>query len=119
MPDDRKVTHSAAAESRPTDWAAGLFEANQRAFGRWFQGAIALSQEVAQFAQSRLQEDMAAWMALTGARNPADVMTCQQRFAERTVACYAEEIRKLSQMMIAARTEGPAASQQQQRGATE
>jgi Phasin protein len=106
MPDEGKAPRAAAAKSQAADWGAGLFEANQEACGRWLQGLVALSQEVAQFMQSRLQEDMAAWMALASLRHPEEAMKCQQRFVERTVAHYADEIAKLSQMMFTLGSEG-------------
>ena len=50
-----------------------LLEANGRAFARWFNGMNALSQEIAQFTQNRLQEDMAAWStAATIPRTPSN-----------------------------------------------
>ena len=83
-----------------------LLEVNQRAFARWLNGMNGLSQEIAQFTQSRLQEDMAAWSALTSCNNPQDAFECQRRFAEKAAAGYLAEVTKLSAMMISLANEG-------------
>jgi len=83
-----------------------LLEANQRALTRWFHGVSALSQEIAEFTQNRLQEDMAAWSTLASCTNPEDAFECQRRFAEKATAGCAAEIAKLSQMMMNLANEG-------------
>ena len=94
----------------PTNgWAPNygfLLEANQRAFARWLNGMNALSQEIAQFTQSRLQEDMAAWSTLAGCNNPEDALECQRRLAEKATAGYLAEVTKLSTMMVSLANEG-------------
>ena len=88
-----------------------LFEANQRAFARWFQGMSALSQEITQFTQSRLQEDMAAWSTLASCKSPEDAFECQRRFAEKATSQYSEEITKLSRLMAGLAADGLASLQ--------
>ena len=83
-----------------------LVEANQRAFARWLNGVNALSQEIAQFTQSRLQEDMAAWSTLASCNSPEAAFECQGRFAEKATAGYVAEVTKLSQMMMSLASEG-------------
>jgi hypothetical protein len=83
-----------------------LLESNQRAFARWFHGMNALSQEIAQFTQSRLQEDLAAWSTLASCDSPAAALECQRRFAEKATAGYVAEVTKLSQMMMSLASEG-------------
>lgn len=83
-----------------------LLEANGRAFARWFNGMNALSQEIAQFTQGRLQEDMAAWSALTRCNKPEDAFECQRRFAEKATVGYAAEGTKLWHMMMSLANEG-------------
>jgi hypothetical protein len=83
-----------------------LLEANQRAFAHWFHGMTVLSQEITQFTQGRLQEDIAAWSMLASCTNPADVLDCQRRFAQRATAVFTEEVAKLSQMMMSLAQEG-------------
>jgi hypothetical protein len=83
-----------------------LLEANQLAFARWFNGVNALSQEIAQFTQMRLQEDMAAWSALASCSSPEDAFECQRRLAEKATAGYVAEVAKLSQMMMSLASEG-------------
>jgi len=92
-----------------SSWAPNygfLLESNQRAFARWFQGVNALSQEIAQFTQSRLQEDIAAWSTLASCNTPADALECQRRFAQEATAGYVAEVTKLSQMMMSLASEG-------------
>ena len=83
-----------------------ILAANQRAFARWLNGMNGLSQEIAQFTQSRLQEDMAAWSTLASCKNPQDAFECQRRFAEKATAGYLAEVAKLSTMMINLANEG-------------
>jgi phasin family protein len=83
-----------------------LLESNQRAFARWLNGVNALSQEIAQFTQSRLQEDMAAWSALASCNSPEAAFECQRRFAQEATAGYVAEVAKLSQMMMSLASEG-------------
>jgi hypothetical protein len=90
-----KHTPPAKGTIPTSGWAPNygfLVESNQRAFARWFQGMNALSQEIAQFTQSRLQEDMAAWSTLASCKSPADALECQQRFAEKATAGYVAEV---------------------------
>jgi len=99
-----------ATETIPTiGWAPNysfMLEANQRAFALWFDGMNALSQEIARFTQSRLQEDIAAWSTLASCNRPEDAFECQRRFAEKATAGYAAEVTKLSQVMMGLTSEG-------------
>jgi phasin family protein len=88
-----------------------LLESNQRAFAHWFQGMNALSQEIAQFTQSRLQEDIAAWSTLASCNSPEAALECQRRFAAKATAGYVAEVTKLSQMMMSLASEGLASRQ--------
>jgi Phasin protein len=83
-----------------------LLEANQQAFARWLNGVNALSQEIAQFTQNRLQEDMAVWSTLASCNSPEDVFQCQRRFAQEAAVGYTAEVAKLSQMMVSLAREG-------------
>ena len=104
-----KHTQPAKGSLPTSDWAPNygfLLESNQRAFARWFQGVNALSQEIAQFTQSRLQEDIAAWSTLASCNSPEAAFECQRRFAEKATAGYVAEVTKLSQMMMSLASEG-------------
>ena len=93
-----------------TDGSAGDYDfratANQQAFARWFHGVTMLSGELAQFIQARLQDDMAAWSALAACRTSEEALECQRRFAERATTQYAEEIIKLSRIMMKLAADG-------------
>jgi hypothetical protein len=109
MPRHAKHTRPAREKTPTSGWTPRrdfLLEANQRAFARWLNGMNGLSQEIAQFTQSRLQEDMAAWSALASCSSPQDAFECQRRFAEKATAGYLAEVTKLSAMMISLANEG-------------
>jgi hypothetical protein len=111
MPDDPRPA-PAPAQSKPTADPraaaiyATLFESNQHAFARWLSGMFALSQEITQFTQSRLQEDMAVWSTLATCSNPEQAVDCQRRFAAKMADQYSDEIAKLSRMMMSIAAEG-------------
>ncbi len=117
MTNHAKHTQPANGTPPTSGWSpnyALLLEANQRAFGRWLNGMNALSQEMAQFTQSRLQEDIAAWSTLASCNSPEAAFECQRRFAEKATAGYVAEVTKLSQMMMSLASEG---LESRQRGA--
>ncbi|MGO8919072.1 MAG: phasin family protein [Stellaceae bacterium] len=102
MPDTAKSAVPREPSAQTHNWEApfGAFlEGSQQAYARWFQTMFALSQEITRFAQSRLQEDMAAWAKLASCHNPAEAMECQRRYSATAATQYGEEIGKLSQMM--------------------
>ena len=106
-----QAKHAQPAKGTPptSGWTPNygfLLEANQLAFVRWLNGVNALSQEIAQFTQSRVQEDMAAWSALASCSSPESAFECQRRFAEKATAGYVAEVAKLSQMMVGLAREG-------------
>jgi hypothetical protein len=110
MPDDPRPAPT-PAPSKPvadprTPLYATLFEGNQHAFTRWLAGMFALSQEIAQFTQSRLQEDMAVWSTLATCSSPEQAVDCQRRFAAKMADQYSDEIAKLSRMMMSIAAEG-------------
>jgi phasin family protein len=113
MTNHAKHTQPANGTPPTSGWSpnyAVLLEPNQ-AFARWLNGMNAMSQEIAQFTQSRLQEDMAAWSTLASCRTPEAAFECQRRFAEKATAGYVAEVTKLSQMMMSLASEGLEAHQ--------
>jgi len=74
--------------------------------------AFALSREIAQFTQVRLQEDMAAWSTLATCRSPEQAMDCQHRFVAKMSDQYSAEIAKLSRMMMNIAGQGLSFAQQ-------
>jgi hypothetical protein len=83
-----------------------LFGAGEHAFESWALAASALAQEMAQFVQSRLQEDMKSWARLASCRDPGEAFQCQCRFAEKAVADYLDEAGKLSALAMTLSTKG-------------
>ncbi len=109
MTNHAKHTQPEKGAPPTSGWAPNygfLLESNQRAFARWLNGVNALSQEIAQFTQSRLQEDMAAWSTLASCNGPEAAFECQRRFAENATAGYVAEVTKLSQMMMSLASDG-------------
>jgi len=103
MPDDAKGARSPKSRP-PTDaWSpvyAAMLGGNQHALTHWLQGIFALSQEITQFAQARLQEDMAAWSTLAACRSPEEAVDCQRHYAAKAAEQYTEEMTKLSRMIV-------------------
>lgn len=95
-----------APTSRSAPGYGLLLAVNQQAFARWCHGITVLSDEVTQFIQTRLQDDVATWSALASCKTPEEAFECQQRFAEKVMARYSEEITKLSQLMLRLATDG-------------
>jgi hypothetical protein len=101
--DDVKMARARQAKMPADDWMANygaLLDGGQHAFSHWLQGMLAVSQEIARFTQSRMQEDMAAWGVLVRCRGPEEAVECQRRFAEKAAEQYGEEFAKLSRMMV-------------------
>lgn len=104
MPESTKAKElhmSATPAAGFAPFYTALFEGNQRAYTRVLDGMFKISQEIAQFTQNRLQEDMAVWATLAACRDPGEAMDCQRRFAEKAAGQYGDEINKLSHMMMA------------------
>jgi phasin family protein len=108
MPDDPKSAAQPEAKTPVGGDPAiylSLLEGNQRAFARWLQGMFAVAQEITQFTHSRLEEDMAAWSTLASCGSPEQALDCQRRFAAKAAEQYAEEMGKLSRMMMSLASE--------------
>ena len=90
-------------------WASGwtpLLEANRFAVDNWVQtseailkSALALSQQMAEFAQARLREDVGVCERLAKCRNPSEAAECQREFAKAATAQYIDHANKLSALM--------------------
>ena len=92
-----------------SDSASGygfLVEAQQQLFTSWLRCIGSLSGELTRFVMDRLSDDMAAWSALAACKTPEEAAECQRRFAKKAAAQYAEEVAKLSQLMLSLATEG-------------
>ena len=111
MPDDMKsIPKPATAKEKATVKAARpkkrsanfdrMFTINSNAFESWAHSMSRLSQEMAQFMQTRLQEESAMWDKLAACRDPADLFACQSEFAAKTGTDYAEAAQKLSRLML-------------------
>lgn len=88
-----------------------FFTVNREAFERWVQGMMEISQEIAQFTQTRLQEDAAAWAKLASCRTPNEAFECQQHFLERAAGQYLAESNRLSQMIVGLASAGTPSAQ--------
>lgn len=99
MPDNHKKSASAA----PTDPGAPFdtfFAFNRGAFENWARNMSKLSQEMAQFMESRLKDEAAMWDKLAGCRDASDVLQCQSEFASKTGSDYVAAAQKLSRLML-------------------
>ena len=93
------------AEGWTGGWAP-LLEANKIALKRWkkasdtmAEGMLALSREVTEFAQTRLETGIKNCATLGQCHGPGEALGCQQRFAEAAVAEYLEEANKVTALM--------------------
>jgi len=97
MPADKPKNPFAAETGAPFDT---IFAFNRNAFESWARNMSKLSQEMAQFMQSRLKEEAAMWEKLAGCRDASDLLQCQSEFAAKTGTDYAEAAQKLSRLML-------------------
>lgn len=95
MPDDKRKP-SPADPTAPYDF----FAFNRGAFEGWARNMSKLSQEMAQFMQSRLKEEAVMWEKLASCHDPAEVVQCQSEFAAKTGTDYVEAAQKLSRLML-------------------
>ena len=108
MPDETKAVEVKPVERRParerkpqiSNPYGAFLEGNQQTFTRWLQGMFGVFEEISRFTQARMQEDMAAWSALTSCRTPEEAMECQRRFAAKAAEQFSEEMNRLSQLMM-------------------
>jgi Phasin protein len=61
----------------------------------WFQGAIKVSQEIAEIAQTRIKDDIAAWAKLATCRDPKEFVDYQRNRAQQV----ADDVAKVSGMI--------------------
>ena len=95
MPEDKRKP-STMDPTAPFDF----FAFNRGAFEGWARNMSKLSQEMAQFMQSRLKEEAAMWEKLAACHDPNDVVQCQSEFAAKTGTDYVEASQKLSRLML-------------------
>jgi phasin family protein len=89
--------------NKPSEQAVpfdSIFAFNRNAFQAWAENMSQLSQEMAQFMQSRLKEEAAMWQKLASCRDPAELLQCQSEFAAKTGTDYADAAQKLSRLML-------------------
>ena len=87
---------SATDPTAPFDF----FAFNRSAFESWARNMAKLSQEMAQFMQSRLKDEAVMWDKLAACHDPSDVVQCQSEFAAKTGTDYADAAQKLSRLML-------------------
>lgn len=95
-----------------TGWdPSSLFDANQQALKAWARAISTLTEEMGQFMQARLQEDLGIWGKLTTCKDVTQVFECQRQFVEKATADYVDEANKLSRLTMSMASEGLSASQ--------
>jgi phasin family protein len=90
-------------------WTSGwtpLLEANRLAVDNWVRtseailgSALALSQQMAEFTQARLREDVGVCERLAKCQSPSEAAECQREFAKTATAQYLGHANKLSELM--------------------
>lgn len=100
MPDGNKSLKTSKAPPT-TGWdPAALIDASQLAFKCWAHAVSALSEEMGQFVQSRLQEDLSIWTKLTTCKDPGQAFECQRMFVQKATTDYLDEFNKLSRLTM-------------------
>jgi hypothetical protein len=92
---------------------APFLEANRLVLDHWtkvsdamVRGIFVVSQEITQFSQTRLKEDVKNCEALSRCHSPSEALDCQHRFAETATAQYLEEANKLTGLMTSIASAG-------------
>lgn len=102
-----KKSTATVAPSRPYGLDPQMiFGLSQQALERWVHGVSAVTEEMTQFVQGRVQEDMGVWMRLAACRDPNEVLECQRHFMEKATHDYFQEAGKLSRLAMSIATEG-------------
>lgn len=86
-----------------------LVDSNRQAFECWSRAVTALTQEIGQFVQARLQEDLNIWTKLTACKNVNDAFECQRQFLQKATTDYVDEANKLSRLTMTMASDGLAA----------
>lgn len=101
MPEGKASPKSAISAPVLGFWDPSQFAgANQRAFDSWIRGMGAVTEEITQFAQTRLREDMATLTELAACKDINQAFACQRKYADKMAADYIDEFSKLSGLTI-------------------
>ena len=92
-----------------------LIDANQQALKCWARAISTLTEELGQFAQARLQEDLGIWSKLTTCKDVSQVFECQRQFVQKATSDYIDEANKLSRLTMNIANEGLPAFQTAER----
>ena len=96
-----KIVREAAKASSATPGNVLLSPRDvQAAFDCWARGISAFTEEVANFVQTRLREDMSALADLAKCKNAGEAFEFQSRFAQKTASEYFDEFNKVSRLAM-------------------
>jgi len=68
-------------------------------YAQWFHGAMKVSQELTEMAQTRLKDEMAAWAKIANCRDPREFVEYQRNRAQEVTAQAAQDVAKVSRMI--------------------
>ncbi len=90
------------SQAHPTNGSAPpfFFNIDQQPFQSWARGMSALTEEMGQFMQARLREDIGAWSKLTACRDPSQLLETQRQYVEKSAADYLDEAGKLTRLAL-------------------
>ena len=101
MPEKKGPSESSKPRMQATGWdPSSVLAMNQQALECWARAISALTEEMGQFVQARLQEDMGTWAKLTACKDPSQAFECQRQYAEKAAADYLDEANKLSRLTM-------------------
>jgi len=99
----------------PENWSerwGSMLQANRATLDYWatvsgsmMRGLFEMSQQMVQFAQVRLGEDVKVYETLCHCKDPGEALDCQKRFAEKATAQYLEQVNALNGLMTQISTE--------------
>ena len=99
MAEPRKASEAKAVTAN--NWDAGqLLAANQHALEAWARAVSALTDEVSQFVQARLREDMSTWTKLAACKDPSQAFECNSQYFQKATTDYFGEAGKLSRLTM-------------------
>lgn len=98
---EKENSSAAFGQSASNGWnAASLLGMNQRVFESWTRGMSALGEELGEFVQARLQQDMGMWSKFASCRDMTQAFEFQRQYAQKAVSDYLDEAGKLTRLTV-------------------
>jgi hypothetical protein len=93
---DRMAAFEQSSPTRVQFFDPSYFDRAADFYARWFESAMKVSQEITEIAQTRINEELAAWAKLATCRGPKDFVDYQHNRVQQVTANAAEDVSKVS-----------------------